>query len=211
MAFTYPIALNLRGTFCTVVGGGDVALRKVKSLLTEGAEVTVISPELHAELAALTDQFVWRKDTYRDGLLEGSFLVIAATNDRMVNQQIAQWCQENQILVNVADSLEESNFIVNSVMQQGNLLIGVSTNGISPVVSRSIRKELEQQFGEEYAVMLEILEEMREEAKKTIPDAEKRRAFLKHVAAMPLVEELRQTTRNDVEKRVRECLSSYWD
>ena len=66
MNCTYPVALNLRGKFCTVVGGGEVALRKVKSLLAQGAEVTVISPQLHQELSAMQSQFVWMKSPYKE-------------------------------------------------------------------------------------------------------------------------------------------------
>ncbi len=178
MAFTYSVTLNLSGTFCTVVGGGQVALRKVQALLAEGAEVTVISPALIPELAAMQDRFVWMKNSYKDGLLEGSFLVIAATDQRDINQQIAQWCQENQVLVNVVDSKKESNFIVNAAVKQGDLLIAVSTNGISPAVSRTIRQELEQQYGPEYAIMLELIAQARAEAMKTIKDDAKRRQFL---------------------------------
>ena len=110
MTFQYPVTLNLEGKFCTVVGGCAVALRKVQSLLEQGAEVTVISPVLCEELKALEDQFVWMKSVYKEGQLEGSFLVIAATDARAVNHDIAQWCEENQVLVNVADSREESSF-----------------------------------------------------------------------------------------------------
>ena len=209
MAFTYPVTLNLQGTFCTVVGGGQVALRKIQALLAEGAEVTVISPAVNPELEAMQEQFVWMKSAYKEGQLEGSFLVIAATDDRAVNSQVAQWCQENQVLVNVADSREESNFTVNAAVRQGDLLIGISTNGISPAVSRAIRQELEGQFGPEYAVMLEVLAEARAEAMTAITDEAKRREFLQSVATMDLPVLLRQETKEDVQKRVKSCLSSY--
>ena len=202
MAFTYPVTLNLQSTFCTVVGGGQVALRKIQALLAEGAEVTVISPAVIPELEAM-------KSAYKEGQLEGSFLVIAATDDRAVNSQVAQWCQENQVLVNVADSREESNFTVNAAVRQGDLLIGISTNGISPAVSRAIRQELEGQFGPEYAVMLEVLAEARAEAMTAITDEAKRREFLQSVATMDLPVLLRQETKEDVQKRVKSCLSSY--
>ena len=152
---------------------------------------------------------MWMKSAYKEGQLEGSFLVIAATDDRAVNSQVAQWCQENQVLVNVADSREESNFTVNAAVRQGDLLIGISTNGISPAVSRAIRQELEGQFGPEYAVMLEVLAEARAEAMTAITDEAKRREFLQSVATMDLPVLLRQETKEDVQKRVKSCLSSY--
>jgi len=210
MAFTYPVTLNLSGKFCTVVGGGTVALRKVQSLLAEGAEVTVISPSLIPELEALKKQFVWMQRAYQDGLLDGSFLVIAATDSREVNHQISLWCQENQMLVNVVDSREESSFTVNAAVRRGDLLIGISTNGISPAISKMIREELEQQFGPEYGTALEILSDIRREAMVKISDEEKRREFLQSLSTMELAEALQTESKEDVQKRVRLCLSSYW-
>lgn len=213
MAFSYPVTLNLENRCCTVVGGGMVALRKVKSLLQEGANVTVISPELHEELHTLyhaEHSFQWIAEPFREELLAGSFLVIAATDLREVNHRVAMWCEANQVLVNVADSREESSFTVNAAVRRGGLLIAVSTDGASPAVSRAIRMQLEEQFGEEYAVMLEIMEEARQKAMATIPDEIKRREFLQHLAQMNLQELLKTETREEVQKRVELCLSSYW-
>ena len=211
MTSMYPVTLKLAGKFCTVVGGGSVAVRKVKSLLEQGAEVTVISPVLDEELIAIQEQFVWRNSMYRDGMLKGSFLVIAATDSRDVNHAVYEWCEENQVLVNVVDSLQESSFTVNAMVQRGDFMLAVSTSGISPAVSKKVREDLELQYGPEYGTMLEILEEAREEALRTIEDASKRRRFLQSVASMELPELLKQETKEEVQKRVKLCLSSYLD
>ena len=211
MTSMYPVTLKLAGKFCTVVGGGSVAVRKVKSLLEQGAEVTVISPVLDEELIAIQEQFVWRNSMYRDGMLKGSFLVIAATDSRDVNHAVYEWCEENQVLVNVVDSLQESSFTVNAMVQRGDFMLAVSTSGISPAVSKKVREDLELQYGPEYGTMLEILEEAREEALRTIGDASKRRRFLQSVASMELPELLKQETKEEVQKRVKLCLSSYLD
>jgi len=213
MAFSYPVTLNLENRCCTVVGGGEVSLRKVKALLAEGAKVTVISPVLHDELQALYEtqqSFIWVAEPFREELLEGSFLVIAATNLREVNHRAAMWCEAHQVLVNVVDSREESSFTVNAAVRRGDLLIAISTDGASPAVSRAIRMELEKQFGEEYAVMLEIMEDARQKAMETISDEKKRREFLQHLADLRLQEMLKTETREEVQKRVELCLSSYW-
>jgi precorrin-2 dehydrogenase/sirohydrochlorin ferrochelatase len=207
----YPVTLKLAGKFCTVVGGGSVAVRKVKSLLEQGAEVTVISPVLDEELIAIQEQFVWRNSMYSDGMLKGSFLVIAATDSRDVNHAVYEWCEEHQVLVNVVDSLQESSFTVNAMVQRGDFMLAVSTSGISPAVSKKVREDLELQYGPEYGTMLEILEEAREEALRTIGDASKRRRFLQSVASMELPELLKQETKEEVQKRVKLCLSSYLD
>ena len=211
MTSMYPVTLKLAGKFCTVVGGGSVAVRKVKSLLEQGAEVTVISPVLDEELIAIQEQFVWRKSMYSDGMLKGSFLVIAATDSRDVNHAVYEWCEEHQVLVNVVDSLQESSFTVNAMVQRGDFMLAVSTSGISPAVSKKVREDLELQYGPEYGTMLEILEEAREEALRTIEDASKRRRFLQSVASMELPELLKQETKEEVQKRVKLCLSSYLD
>ncbi|MBQ2449128.1 MAG: bifunctional precorrin-2 dehydrogenase/sirohydrochlorin ferrochelatase [Peptococcaceae bacterium] len=211
MTSMYPVTLKLAGKFCTVVGGGSVAVRKVKSLLEQGAEVTVISPVLDEELIAIQEQFVWRNSMYSDGMLKGSFLVIAATDSRDVNHAVYEWCEENQVLVNVVDSLQESSFTVNAMVQRGDFMLAVSTSGISPAVSKKVREDLELQYGPEYGTMLEILEEAREEALRTIGDASKRRRFLQSVASMELPELLKQETKEEVQKRVKLCLSSYLD
>ena len=211
MTSMYPVTLKLAGKFCTVVGGGSVAVRKVKSLLEQGAEVTVISPVLDEELIAIQEQFVWRKSMYQDGMLQGSFLVIAATDSRDVNHAVYEWCEEHQVLVNVVDSLQESSFTVNAMVQRGDFMLAVSTSGISPAVSKKVREDLELQYGPEYGTMLEILEEAREEALRTIGDASKRRRFLQSVASMELPELLKQETKEEVQKRVKLCLSSYLD
>lgn len=211
MTSMYPVTLKLAGKFCTVVGGGQVAVRKVKSLIEQGAEVTVISPVLDEELLVIQEQFVWRNSLYKDGMLKGSFLVIAATDSREVNHAVYEWCEEHQVLVNVVDSLEESSFTVNAMVQRGDLMLAVSTNGISPAVSKKIREDLELQYGPEYGTMLEILQEAREEALRTVQDASKRRRFLQSVASMKLPELLKQETKEEVQKRVKLCLSSYLD
>lgn len=211
MTSMYPVTLKLAGKFCTVVGGGSVAVRKVKSLLEQGAEVTVISPVLDEELIAIQEQFVWRNSMYQDGMLKGSFLVIAATDSRDVNHAVYEWCEEHQVLVNVVDSLQESSFTVNAMVQRGDFMLAVSTSGISPAVSKKVREDLELQYGPEYGTMLEILEEAREEALRTIKDASKRRRFLQSVASMELPELLKQETKEEVQKRVKLCLSSYLD
>ena len=211
MTSMYPVTLKLAGKFCTVVGGGSVAVRKVKSLLEQGAEVTVISPVLDEELIAIQEQFVWRNSMYSDGMLKGSFLVIAATDSREVNHAVYEWCEEHQVLVNVVDSLQESSFTVNAMVQRGDFMLAVSTSGISPAVSKKVREDLELQYGPEYGTMLEILEEAREEALRTIKDASKRRRFLQSVASMELPELLKQETKEEVQKRVKLCLSSYLD
>ena len=213
MAFTYSVTLNLTDKPCLVVGGGQVALRKALSLLEEGAFVSVVSPEVVEELDLLSQEgrLTWHQAPYDDSFIAGKFLVIAATDQRAVNQRAAQDCHDSGILVNVADNREASSFIVNACVKQGDLLLAVSTSGVSPAIARRIKMELSEQYGPEYGQLLAIIKQARAEAMRTIQDAQKRRLFLQSLAEMDLVKELKQTSEEDVRKRVMTCLSSYWD
>lgn len=213
VAFTYPISLELSGKKCLVVGGGQVAERKILSLLEQQAKVEVLSPKLTENLQALQEKnfFAWSDSAYTTKYLDGHFLVIAATNQPSLNEQIGRDCQARNILVNVIDQKEAGNFIVNAHFEQGDLQIAVSTGGISPAMAKHIKEQLAKMYGMEYKIALEIVKEARLEALATIPDGEKRRSFLQSLAQMDLAGQLKQTTREDVQKRVRKCLSSYWD
>ncbi len=164
----YPVSLNIKGRKCVVVGGGEVARRKVKTLMEHGATITVISPELgpglvqlaeHGEIEALNRE-------YQTGDLKDSFIVIAATDDSNTNRQIVREAGERAVLVNVVDDAQNSDFIVPSFLRRGDITIAVSTAGCSPALARKIRTGLEKNFGEEYAALAQLLNEMRAELKK---------------------------------------------
>ena len=164
----YPIFLNLKGKRCIVVGGGEVALRKVKALLDCGASISVVSPELHQDLDRLAKTKtidVLDKD-YEPGDLKDAFVVIAATDDNSTNKKVADEAKRQKILVNVADDLQQSDFIVPSSLHRSDLTIAVSTAGRSPALARKIRTALEKYFGEEYASLTGLVEEVRSELKE---------------------------------------------
>lgn len=164
----YPIFLNIRDRKCMVIGGGQVALRKVKSLLECGAEVKLISPSLCPELDTLAESRtigVIRK-SYQAGDLQGAFIVIAATDSSDINSEIAKECHNIGVWVNVVDNAEESDFILPSSLHRGSLTIAVATSGRSPALSRKIRMLLEREFDEEYASMVLLIEEVRAKIKR---------------------------------------------
>lgn len=161
----YPVFLNVFGKRCVVVGGSKVALRKVKVLLDHGANVEVVSPVLCPELSQLAKAktiSVLRKD-YEPGDLRGAFIAIAATAESNTNKKIADEARQQKILVNVVDNLEQSDFIVPSHLQRGDLTIAVSTAGRSPALARKVRTRLEQNFGEEYTSLTDLVAEVRSE------------------------------------------------
>ncbi len=164
----YPLFLNVCGKRCVVIGGGQVALRKVKVLLECGANVEVISPEPCSELAKLAKdkQISVSYRQYQPDDLKGAFVAIAATDDRGINLQIAKEAQSNAILVNVVDDAENSSFILPSYLRRGDVTIAVSTAGRSPALARKIRTRLEKDFGDEYASLVLLIDEVRTEIKR---------------------------------------------
>ncbi len=161
----YPVSLNIRGRKCLVIGGGQVAARKVKGLLEHGAAVEVISPELCPELADLTGngEITARTREYRTGDLEGVFMAIIATDDSRVNREAAAEARKRAVLVNVVDNAEESDFIAPSHLRRGAISIAISTSGKSPALARKLRIRLEEEFGEEYARLASLLSAVRAE------------------------------------------------
>ena len=159
----YPVCLDLRRRYCLVVGGGGVGTRKVMGLLSAGARVTVVSPELTPELQALVpDRIEWRRRHYHSRDLERMFLVFGATNDEEVNRRIHADASGENILCNISDRPEVCNFILPSVVRRGDLILAISTSGKSPAFAKKLRKDLEQQFGEGYATFLQLMGAIRE-------------------------------------------------
>jgi precorrin-2 dehydrogenase/sirohydrochlorin ferrochelatase len=166
----YPVCLNISGKRCVVVGGGNVAERKVRRLLACDARVEVVGMTLTPNLAAWKGEgkIVHREVDYADSFLAGASLVIGATDSETVNGRIAEDARSRGIPVNIVDDPARCDFILPSVVERGDLLIAVSTGGKSPALARKLREELEEAYGPEYAVLVEILGNLR----KTVIAAE---------------------------------------
>ncbi|MGD2268863.1 MAG: bifunctional precorrin-2 dehydrogenase/sirohydrochlorin ferrochelatase [Desulfobacterales bacterium] len=155
----YPVYLDIQNRNCLVVGGGSVGTRKVETLLKCGATVTVISPDVSVKLKELRDAGVIKlhQRPYRSNDLERVFLVIGATDDAKLNRHISTDADRLSVLCNIADRPQECNFILPAVIARGDLTISISTSGKSPALAKMLRKRLEDQFGEEYAVFLQLM------------------------------------------------------
>ncbi|MET3728454.1 precorrin-2 dehydrogenase/sirohydrochlorin ferrochelatase [Fictibacillus halophilus] len=163
----YPIHVNLSGKTVVVAGGGIVAYRKIKDLLNEEAKITVISPTVVNEIQQwhAEKKLTWIEEEVKREDLEKAFLIIAATNSKEVNSWIAEQANSKQ-LVNIADQPHLGNFIVPSVVKRGKLILSVSTSGASPSLSKSIKKELQQKYSEDYETYLDFLFQCRSIIKK---------------------------------------------
>jgi len=164
----YPVFLDISDRVCVVIGGGQVALRKVKDLIECGAAVKVISPDLCAELNQLAEsgEIETQQRRYRDGDLKDAHIVIVATDDHDTNREAVKEASRRAVLVNVVDDAGNSNFIVPSSMRRGDITIAVSTAGRSPALARKIRTRLEDYFGDEYASLALLLDDVRQEIKR---------------------------------------------
>ena len=145
MVYYYPIFLDLRSKPVLVIGGGKVALRKVKGLLEAQARVTVISPKVHDDLRALPIKIMERE--YQAGDLQGNALVFATTDNRAVNAQIAQDAAFLGIPSNIADAPGECGFLVPARLAEGGVQIAVSTGGTNPRRAVAIRNRIKEMLG----------------------------------------------------------------
>ena len=164
----YPVFLNISGKRCVVVGGGQVALRKVRALLEHRANIEVISPDPCSELIELAEDGqirVFRRH-YQPGDLRKAFTAIAATDNSDINLQVVKEARRKAVLVNVADDAENSDFILPSYLRRGDVTVAISTAGRSPALARKIRTRLEKVFGDEYASLALLIDEVRTEAKQ---------------------------------------------
>jgi uroporphyrin-III C-methyltransferase/precorrin-2 dehydrogenase/sirohydrochlorin ferrochelatase len=143
-----PIFLKVKGKLCLVVGGGEVATRKAGVLLDAGARVRVVAPTIKPELAQRVESIVARFETQH---LDGVSLVIAATDDRGVNQQVSQQAQLRNIPVNVVDDPELCSFIMPSILDRSPLMVAFSSGGASPVLTRMLRAKLEALIPQSYS------------------------------------------------------------
>jgi precorrin-2 dehydrogenase / sirohydrochlorin ferrochelatase len=180
----YIACLKLTGRRCVVVGGGEVGLEKVEGLLSCDGDVTLIAP--HAEPAlreyAAEGSIRWEQREYAGPQdLEGTFMVIAATDDTDVNIAVYDDAERRAMLVNVVDVPPLCNFILPAIVRTGPLAIAISTAGASPALAKRIKHEVEGQFGEPYARLAVLLNEVRGWAKGTLPTYQDRKLFFEAI------------------------------
>ncbi len=189
----YPMMVDLTGRKCVVVGAGEVAERKIATLLKFGARVVVVSPDLSPGIKGIVEEgkveYIGRE--YQKNDIKGAFLVIGATNEREVNERLAREAREEGILVNVVDSPLDCSFIVPSILNRGDLVIAISTGGKSPALAKKIRQELEDIYGPEYAELLEILGELRSHVLREVEEPALRQKIMERVTVSALLERIR--------------------
>jgi siroheme synthase-like protein len=179
----YIACLRLTGRRAVVIGGGPIGLEKVEGLLACDAQVTLVAPEVHPELAqlALEGSIRWEQREYEPGDLEGALIAIAATDDTDLNVRVFEDAEARSILVNVVDVPPLCNFILPAIVRTGPLAVAISTAGASPALAKRMKREIAEEFGEPYAQLAVILNEVRGWAKATLPTYQDRKQFFETI------------------------------
>jgi uroporphyrin-III C-methyltransferase/precorrin-2 dehydrogenase/sirohydrochlorin ferrochelatase len=174
-----PIFLDIKSRPCLVVGGGDVAARKVASLLRAGAAVRVVSPRLNEALGrqAEAGDIVHVARPFEDADIDGMRLIIAATADREVNRRISRLADARGIPVNVVDQPQDCSFLLPSVIDRSPVVVAVSTTKASPVLARLLRTRLESMIPAGYGRLAELCARYRDAVKERFSDQRDRRRF----------------------------------
>ncbi len=161
----YPVFLDIADKPVVVIGGGNIALQKMDGLLDAGAKVTVISPELNERMTELRDEgrFMHLKRVYEPGDIEGYELAFVATDDHEENRRVWQEGRQRRIWVNAVDDIPNCDFIMPGIVQQGGLVIAISTSGASPAMARKVREDIQEFLAPEDAALLNLAGEIRQE------------------------------------------------
>jgi uroporphyrin-III C-methyltransferase/precorrin-2 dehydrogenase/sirohydrochlorin ferrochelatase len=179
----FPVFFDLKAQRILIVGGGEVALRKVSLLERTGADITLIAPQIHPELMARAAAGKLRlaiREFLPDDLV-GTRLVIVATSHRAVNRWIAKLSDTRGIPVNVVDDREASRFIVPAIIDRDPVLVAISTGGTSPVLARRLRERLEAVVPKRIGAFALWLRALRKTARRSLRDVDTRRRFFEAV------------------------------
>lgn len=178
----YPVNLKVKGRRCLVVGGGPVARQKAASLRRAGAQVTLVSPTIDRALKGIRG----RRRKFKDADLNGAFLVIAATDQPPLNARIKKACDRRGILVNVVDQPELCSFYAPSVLRRGPFMLTISTDGLAPGFSKTLRRELEKLYPSDFGRLVRLVGRIRKRIRSRISDMKHRMAQANRVASEAL-------------------------
>jgi siroheme synthase-like protein len=204
----YPIYLDIEDRDVLIVGGGGVCARKAETMMKYGARVTIVSPEVTAEIAEWERAGALRvtRAPYSESELDGRAIVIASTDDPCVNARVARDCRRRRIPVNVVDVTHLCEFIVPAIVERGSVQIAISTGGRSPALARTLKEDLQRFVGPEYAAVNDLLGTLRKSAKRVLPTDVDRKRFFDGIIAAGILDMLRAGQRREAwETIARAC------
>ncbi|MBW2265799.1 MAG: bifunctional precorrin-2 dehydrogenase/sirohydrochlorin ferrochelatase [Deltaproteobacteria bacterium] len=209
----YPVNLDIKNRHCLVVGGGHVGERKVKTLLECGAKVSVVSPQVTQYIKDLASRALVELKTrnYRTSDLEGKFLVIGTTEDQVINQRLSEDAFNCGTLCNIADQPAACTFVLPAIVRQGDLTIAISTSNKSPAMAKRIRKKLENEFGPEYAKLLNIMGAIRYKLLAEANKPETNKEKFEKLLDAGLLEMVRQDRTENIDAKLKEVLGEEYN
>ena len=205
----YPIFLDINKRSCLVVGGGQVALRKIRLMRKAGAKITVVSPEIDPEIIQEFGEEIQHKARrFEAPDIEGHRLITAATNDANVNAQVSRLAQQANIPVNVVDQPELCSFITPSIIDRSPVSIAISTGGAAPVLARVLRSKLEAYIPARYGELAKALKNKRDEIKQRFSDSNSRRRFWENIVQGPVAEQILAGRVEQAEQAIQESIDN---
>ena len=175
----FPIFLEIKNKPVLVIGGGDIALRKIKLLIKSKPNLKVVAKNFCEEILDLKDRYsidIIQKDFHPDDI-EFPIIIIAATNNKLLNKQIAQIGGKKKIPVNVVDQPALCTFTMGSIVERGSLVVSISSSGKAPVLVRQLREKIEMMIPDAYKDLVDLAGSLRDKVKKSIKINNKRRIF----------------------------------
>ena len=181
----FPFYIDIKGKKCVVIGGGSVALRKIEKLIWFEPDITVIAPEISAEIYSIHGIRIIKRE-FSDSDLDGAFFVITATNNKKLNERIFRMCSGKGILVNTVDDKEKCSFIFSAIAKRENITISVSTDGKSPIYARYMRENIERILDDRTDEIIGCLSDVRSRIKREISVEENRKLAFERILAIAL-------------------------
>lgn len=205
-----PVFLNIKHQRCLVVGGGEVAARKVNLLLRAAGAVTVVAPTLCSPLQRqhAAGEIEWQQRPFNANDLEHCVLVVAATDDSGINQQVSDLARQRQLPVNVVDQPELCSFIIPSIVDRSPVVVAVSTGGASPVLARMLRARLETLIPASYGRLATLLAGFRTKVQQRFSNSSQRRHFWEQVLAGPIAELVFSGREQQAVQQIEQALAS---
>jgi siroheme synthase-like protein len=205
----YPIYLDLRGRNCLVVGGGNVAVGKVRGLIEADARVTVVAPEVDPQISQwhAAGKLTWRAREFLPGDIDGQFLVIAATDDGELNASIYRLADRQLRVANAVDDLDNCNFIAPAIARAGAIQVAVSTSGKSPALAKRIRDGISREWlTPDAAALADFLGHWRPAVKDALPTYRQRKEFWEGVLASDVPQLLANDQLEEAQRAMHELI-----
>jgi len=209
----YPVYLDIKDRDCLVIGGGSVGTRKVLTLLSCGANVTVVSTAATEKLHQLSNNGVikLKERPFQTTDLDDRFLVIGATDNQELNFNIHAEAERRGLLCNIADRPKVCNFILPSIVNRGDLIIAISTSGKSPAFAKKLRKHLEKEFGDEYAELLKLMGAIRKKLLSQDHEPEAHKHLFEQLIERNLVQMLKEGDTESINSLLLEVLGEGYE